>query len=107
MLATATILAAPAVIVYGGTAFVGMGVTAQTVPLVGGIAEVTAGTWLKSLVVGGSLGSGLNLVIDPTASPASLIISGVGGAIGGVVKLGTNAAAGLANQWVAQPPYPT
>jgi hypothetical protein len=100
LLATAAILGAPAVVAYGGPVLFSMGATAQTVPLVGGLSEVTVGTWIKSAAVGSTFGSGLNLVTDPNASPASLTISGVAGAAGGIVKLGTNAAAGLANQWV-------
>ena len=77
-----------------------MGTTAQTTPLVGGIAEVTGVKWSVTALISSGIGAEFNLITDPNASPASLAVAGAGGAAGGMVKLGLNAALGLANQWI-------
>jgi len=92
--------AAGAAAAYGGAALYGMGVTAQSVPLAGGIGAVSAGKWVASTGVGFAMGAGLEYGINADASPASMVVGGIGGAVGGTTKLGLNAAFGLANQWV-------
>jgi filamentous hemagglutinin len=89
-----------AALAYGGAVFYGMGMTAQTVPLSGGIAAVSAGKWVATTGVGFAMGAGLEYGINSDASPSSMIVGGIGGAIGGTTKLGLNAAFGLPNQWM-------
>jgi len=43
---------------------------------------------------------GANYFLDPNSTPTSLTVSAISGAFGGATKLGLNAAAGLANQWI-------
>ena len=99
LLAAGVIVGMPVAAAYGAPVLFGIGVTAQTVPLVG-LAELSAWKWVSTAAVGGVLGAAVNLATDPNASPASLIISGSAGVVGGTVKLGANASAGLASQWV-------
>ncbi len=85
---------------YGTSALTGMGIAAQSVPISGGLAGLEVGKIATTATVGAGFGSAINYLIDPNSSPASLLISGVSGAIGGSIKLSANAAAGLANQWI-------
>jgi filamentous hemagglutinin len=78
----------------------GMGVTAQTVPLTGGVSAITGGKIATTAGVGFVLGASLEYGINPDASLASMVVSGTGSAVGGAVKLGLNATFGLANQWI-------
>lgn len=82
----------------GGGALYDMGAAAQTTVLTDGIAGVSAAQWVRTAGIGSALTLSTNLLVDPKASPASLSFSTVSGALGGVTKLGLNAAAGLANQ---------
>lgn len=77
-----------------------MGMAAQTTVLVDGVAGVSAGQLATTAGIGAGLSATINFATDPNASPNSLMINGFAGAYGGTTKLGLNAAAGLANQWV-------
>jgi hypothetical protein len=93
--------AAVAAVAYGGPVLYGMGVTAQTAPLTGGVTTVSGGAWAKAGLGGFFIGSTWEYATNPEASPASVMVSGVGSAVAGTAKLGMNAALGLPNQWVA------
>jgi filamentous hemagglutinin len=86
--------------VSGGAALYDMGVAAQTMVLLDGVAGVSARQWTTSIIAGGTISMGTNWLVNPNASPASLSFSALSGALGGMTKLGLNAAAGLANQWI-------
>ncbi|ADU38106.1 hemagglutinin repeat-containing protein [Variovorax paradoxus] len=99
--AVGLIVGAPLVAAYGVPVLMGAGVTAQTIPLTGGVASVAAGKWLGTAGVGFGMGAGFEFVLhNDTMTPSSLFWSGVGGSVGGGVKLSANAYLGLANQWV-------
>jgi hypothetical protein len=89
------------VAVYSGVGIlIDMGLAAQTTVLVDGLEGISASQWIKSAGIGAGLTAGTNFLFDPNATPASLVISGGTGALFAPIKLGLNAAAGLANPWL-------
>lgn len=90
---------AAAVVAAGGGMLYDMGAAAQTVPLTGGVTNISTGRWVTTAIMGSGLSTGTNLLMDPNASPLSLTVSAATGAFASTAKLGLNAAAGLANQW--------
>jgi hypothetical protein len=84
----------------GGVALYGMGVAAQTTIVSGGLASLSAGQWATTAGVGGAFSIGTTLFFNPNATPLQLTISGLSGAVGGIIKTSANVAAGLANQWI-------
>ncbi|SOD28921.1 filamentous hemagglutinin [Variovorax sp. YR752] len=99
--AVGLIVGAPLVAAYGVPVLMGLGVTAQSVPLTGGVASVTTGKWLTSVGAGGGMGAAIEFASHlNTATPASLGMAFLGGSVGGPAKLSLNAYFGLANQWV-------
>ncbi|WP_192871700.1 DUF637 domain-containing protein, partial [Variovorax sp. JS1663] len=87
-------------LVLGGVTLYGMGVAAQTTIVSGGLAGLSAGQWATTAGVGGAFSIGTTLFFNPDATPLQLTISGLSGAIGGIIKTGANVSAGLANQWI-------
>jgi hypothetical protein len=81
----------------GGGMLYDMGAVAQTTLLTD---AVSAKQWTTSIVAGGSLAGIIHLATDPNATPTSTAVNVVAGGVGGASKLGLNAAAGLANQWI-------
>jgi filamentous hemagglutinin len=98
--AVGLVIGAPVATLYGAPVLVGMGVTAQTAALTGGVVGVAPAQWYATGAVGATFGAGLEWLVNPNASPLSLSIAGAAGAVGGAIKLGLNAYYGLANQWV-------
>jgi hypothetical protein len=89
------------VAVYSGVGIlIDMGLAAQTTVLVDGLEGISASQWIKSAGIGAGLTAGTNFLFDPNATPVSLVISGGTGALFAPIKLGLNAAAGLANPWL-------
>ena len=100
LMAAGLIVGAPVAIAYSSPVLFGMVATAQTTALVGGAGVIAPLAWGKTAVVGAAFGGAFEFLINPEASPASLVVASAGGAIGGAAKLGLNATFGLPNQWV-------